>query len=279
MSRSNRRRIEPGPGIVLESTTQAIFRFFNSASRIAKEVCMARNAKVIATLALGAGLIVCGATQSRAQDSTLLGAGAGAGGGAGIGFALGGPVGAVVGGLVGAGVGAGSGHIIGKKDGPSSTAAPAASGADLTAAVQGELNASGYDAGPADGRYGPRTGNAIRAYQYNNGLAQDGRPSVALLDHLRAKRAGAQPTGAPAQPAAYAPAAPAYQPAPAAPAAAGTSTAPALPALPGAQRQATGAGAGANCKPYESRTTIDGKETVKTGTACLQADGTWKPVN
>ena len=237
---------------------------------------MTDASKMMAMLALGAGLIIGGATQPRAQDSTLLGAGAGAGGGAGIGFALGGPVGAVVGGLVGAGVGAGSGHIIGKKDGSSSTAAPAAGGTDLTAAVQGELNAAGYDAGPPDGRYGPRTGNAIRAYQYNNGLAQDGRPSVALLDHMRAKRAGTQPTGAPAQPAAYAPAAPAYQPAPA-PAAAGASTTPTLPALPGAQRQATGAAA--TCKPYESRTTIDGKETVKTGTACLQADGTWKPVN
>jgi len=238
---------------------------------------MAMVSKVLATLALGAGLVAWSTTQSDAQDSTLLGAGAGAGGGAGIGFALGGPVGAVVGGLVGAGVGAGSGHVIGKKDkATSSSAAPAGSGSELTAAVQGELNAAGYDAGPADGRYGPRTGNAIRAYQYNNGLAQDGQPSVALLDHLRAKRGGAPPVAAPAQPAAYAPPPPAYQPAP--PPAATGAAAPALPALPGAQGQAA-AGASANCKPYQSKMTVDGKETVKTGTACLQADGTWKPVN
>lgn len=236
--------------------------------------------KTLALLALGA-LAVSGAP-AQAQDSTLLGAGAGAGGGAGIGFALGGPVGAVVGGLVGAGVGAGSGHLIGKED-KKNTAAPATGnpygtprgGSDLTAQVQSELNAAGYDAGPPDGRMGPRTSNAIRAYQYNNGLPQDGQPSVALLDQMRAKRGAA-----PAQPAAYTPAPPppAYQPAPVAPAAAGASTAPGLPALPGAQ-QPQAATAGANCKPYQSRMTVDGKETVRTGTACLQADGTWKPIN
>jgi surface antigen len=211
--------------------------------------------KTLTAAALGAGLALWIASPAVAQDSTLLGAGAGAGGGAGIGFALGGPVGAVVGGLVGAGVGAGSGHLIGKKDKQGqTTAAPVPGGGNLTAAIQAELNAAGYDAGPPDGRYGPRTGNAIRAYQYNNGLPQDGQPSVALLDHLRAKRGAA-----PAQPAAYAPAA-----APGAP-----------PALPGQQPQATSA----TCKPYESRMTIDGKETVRTGTACLQADGSWKPIN
>jgi surface antigen len=233
----------------------------------AEEVYMKALSKMLAVAALGAGLAVAG-VPAKAQDSTLLGAGAGAGGGAGIGFALGGPVGAVVGGLVGAGVGAGSGHLIGKKDKESAAPATASpygtprSSADLTAQVQSELNAAGYDAGPADGRYGPRTGNAIRAYQSNNGLAQDGQPSVALLDHMRARRGAA-----PAQPAAY-------QPAP--PPAAAPGTAPgALPALPGQQPQASNA----NCRPYESRMTVDGKETVRTGTACLQADGSWKPIN
>jgi hypothetical protein len=226
---------------------------------------MKRVSMTLAALTLGAGLAISG-LPAAAQDSTLLGAGAGAGGGAGIGFALGGPVGAVVGGLVGAGVGAGSGHLIGKKDKESqTTAAPPPGGGNLTSSVQAELNAAGYDAGPPDGRYGPRTGNAIRAYQYNNGLPQDGQPSVALLDHLRAKRGAA-----PAQPAAYSPASP-----PPPPAASPSSAPGTLPALPGQQRQATSA----NCKPYESRMTIDGKETIKTGTACLQPDGSWKPVN
>ncbi len=201
---------------------------------------------------LGAALLVAaGSTQARAQDSTLLGAGAGAGGGAGIGFALGGPVGAVVGGLLGAGVGAGAGHAIGKDD--KAREQSAAAGGNLTAQVQQELTWAGYDPGPADGRYGGRTANAIRGYQANNGLAQDGQASVALLDHLRAKRGAGQP--ATAQPAGYA--------------------AP-PPALPQAQPQAFDQ---SNCKPYETRTLIDGKEMVSKGTACQQKDGTWRTVN
>lgn len=204
---------------------------------------------------LGAVLLAfAGATPSQAQDSTLLGAGAGAGGGAGIGFALGGPVGAVVGGLVGAGVGAGAGHVIGKDD-KAREAKLAPGGNDLTLQVQSELNAQGYNAGPPDGRYGPQTGSAIRSYQASNGLPQDGQVSTALLDHLRAKR-GAQP--ATAQPAGYA---------------------PPPPALPQAQPQAQPGIDQSNCKPYETRTTIDGKEMVSKGTACLQKDGSWRTIN
>lgn len=211
----------------------------------------------IATI-LGAVLLAAiGTGDARAQDSTLLGAGAGAGGGAGVGFALGGPVGAVVGGLVGAGVGAGAGHVIGKEDKAREQRSYAAGG-NLTAQVQQELNWAGYDAGPADGRYGGRTSTAIRQYQANNGLAQDGQVSPYLLDHLRAKRAQASAQPVQPQPAGYAPAPP--------------------PALPQAQPQLPQA-AGSNCKPYETRTTIDGKEMVSRGTACQQPDGTWRTVN
>lgn len=205
---------------------------------------MHRHTWQIASLLFAAAVV---ATPARAQDSTLLGAGAGAGGGAGIGFALGGPVGAVVGGLIGAGVGAGSGHVIGKQDKASSQAYAPASGsnADLTRSVQNELNWQGYNAGPADGRYGRRTADAVRAYQTNNGLPVDGQVSVALLDNMRARRAAqpaAQPVAQPvAQPAAvsvnnqpapqpppnYAPPPPAYAPAPPPP-----PGQPALPALP-----------------------------------------------
>lgn len=212
------------------------------------EYRVARNGFIALAAAV---LLTAGATGARAQDSTLLGAGAGAGGGAGIGFALGGPVGAVVGGLVGAGVGAGAGHAIGKDD--KAREQNAAAGGNLTSQVQQELNWAGYDAGPADGRYGGRTANAIRQYQANNALAQDGQVSVPLLDHLRAKR-GAQAAATP-QPAGYAP----------------------PPALPQAQPQATIDRS--NCKPYETRTLIDGKEMVSKGTACQQADGSWRTIN
>lgn len=226
----------------------------------------------------GLAVVTLAATPAQAQDSTLLGAGAGAGGGAGIGFALGGPVGAVVGGLVGAGVGAGSGHLIGKDDkrGSRAPASATVSGSDLTYQVQSELNAAGYNVGTPDGRNGPRTASAIRSYQANAGLVQDGQPSVPLLDNLRARR-GVGPVGA--APAAVAPAPP--PPATAQPA--GYTPAPALPTMPQAQPAASSQPADgidrSNCKPYETRTTIDGREMVSKGIACLQKDGTWRTIN
>lgn len=168
------------------------------------------------------------------------------------------------------------------------TPAPAPMGDDLVLNTQMELNAAGYAAGRPDGINGPRTANAIRAYQANHGLAQDGQPSMALLDHMRARR-GAQPA-APAPTAAYTAPAP-VQPAPITPppTAGTTGGAPALPTLPGQAAPATTAPAAAPaapqatakpaCRPYEIRLTVDGKEQVTRGTACLQADGSWKPVN
>jgi len=51
--------------------------------------------------------------------------------------------------------------------------------------LQKELAAHGYDAGPADGRMGPRTAAAIRRYQRDAGLPVDGVASRELLDHLK----------------------------------------------------------------------------------------------
>lgn len=59
------------------------------------------------------------------------------------------------------------------------------------AQVQRDLIAAGYNPGPVDGRYGPMTGNAIRAYQFDNGLPSDGQISPALLHHLQMKRTAA----------------------------------------------------------------------------------------
>lgn len=51
--------------------------------------------------------------------------------------------------------------------------------------VQQELNERGYDAGPADGAFGPKTRTAIRTYQSDAGLAVDGEADEELLARLR----------------------------------------------------------------------------------------------
>lgn len=62
---------------------------------------------------------------------------------------------------------------------------PATATAMLVRNIQGGLRRLGYDPGAVDGRAGPRTGDAIRQYQRDNGLAADGRPSAALWDRIR----------------------------------------------------------------------------------------------
>jgi peptidoglycan hydrolase-like protein with peptidoglycan-binding domain len=51
--------------------------------------------------------------------------------------------------------------------------------------IQSGLGKLGYDAGPADGRAGPKTRAAIRQYQERNQLLVDGQPSDALLAHIQ----------------------------------------------------------------------------------------------
>ncbi|MCP4328626.1 MAG: hypothetical protein GY791_09355 [Alphaproteobacteria bacterium] len=61
--------------------------------------------------------------------------------------------------------------------------------------IQRGLNELGYDAGPSDGLMGARTGNAIRAYQRDNGLLVTGSPSPSLVAHIQdtqRQRAAAQ---------------------------------------------------------------------------------------
>lgn len=129
--------------------------------------------------------------------------------------------------------------------------APTGARDDLVYQVQNELNTRGYVAGTPDGRYGPQTANAVRAYQTNNGLAPDGLVTMALLDHMRANRTAAvapqpAPYGQPAPvqpvqpepitppPAGYVAPAPSMPPAvaPAQPSDATPPAAPGLPALP-----------------------------------------------
>lgn len=75
---------------------------------------------------------------------------------------------------------------------------PPRQGAALVTAIQEELRRHGHDPGPADGVFGGKTRNAIRAYQRDTGLRVDGQPTKELLDHLKfASRPGAERAAAP----------------------------------------------------------------------------------
>jgi peptidoglycan hydrolase-like protein with peptidoglycan-binding domain len=134
----------------------------------------------------------------------------------------------------------------------------------LTFAVQNELGMAGYQPGPPDGVFGPRTSAAIFAYQQQNGLPVDGLVSAALLENLRARRTAAT------QP-------PVPRPAPTQSQAA----APTVNNAGDAAAIAPSAGAeGQTCRQFQQPgKTGDGKDITTTGTACLQKDGTWKPTN
>lgn len=137
--------------------------------------------------------------------------------GAGLGAAIGGGRGAAVGAATGAGFGAaaGAGGSSGAQVGiqmqydnaysqcmyargnqvpgyaPQPVGyAPVGARDGLVQAVQIELNRLGYMRGPADGRPGPQTVNAISSYEASHGLPVDGVASPYLLDNLRQTAAG-----------------------------------------------------------------------------------------
>jgi hypothetical protein len=51
--------------------------------------------------------------------------------------------------------------------------------------LQDRLTAAGFDTGGVDGKIGPKTLAAIRAYQRSIGMPPDGYPSLDLLNRLR----------------------------------------------------------------------------------------------
>jgi len=111
---------------------------------------------------------------------------AGGASGAVAGAVVAGPVGAVVGGVGGAYTGR---EVAGKDDRPattttySSTPAPGYNAA-MVRDVQQALNAKGYNAGPADGQFGPSTRDALRRFQQTSGLPQTGEPDGQTLSAL-----------------------------------------------------------------------------------------------
>lgn len=148
-------------------------------------------------LALGGALLVA-ACGSSTEDRTLSGAGIGAAAGTVIGAVTG--FGLIQGALVGAAAGGLTGAVttpdqvnLGKpawKSGSASSApAPAAadSGGSLVHNIQSGLASLGYDAGPADGRTGPKTQAAIRKFQADNQLPVTGQPSAELWANIKSR--------------------------------------------------------------------------------------------
>ncbi len=132
-----------------------------------------------ATLLLSA----CGSsTGDRAASGAGIGAAAGTVVGAVTGLSLlqGALIGAVAGGLTG---GLTSEDTINLGDPVwASDSRPANNSA--VARVQAGLTDLGYNPGPIDGVQGSNTTNAIKAYQRDNGLLQDGRASYELAGHI-----------------------------------------------------------------------------------------------
>jgi membrane-bound lytic murein transglycosylase B len=53
--------------------------------------------------------------------------------------------------------------------------------------LQQHLSRKGFDVGTPDGQIGPRTRNALRAFQAASGGVPDGFASASVLDRLRAR--------------------------------------------------------------------------------------------
>lgn len=91
------------------------------------------------------------------------------------GFVAGGPIGSAVGGAVGAAVG----HQAAKSNSTESQAgAPQSEGTDdklLVLVAQQSLKEQGYDIGKPDGRWGPRTEDALRSFQNAHGIDATGQ--------------------------------------------------------------------------------------------------------
>lgn len=153
-------------------------------------------------------LVGCGSVpQDRAVSGAAIGAGAGAVLGAVTGLSV------ANGALIGAATGALTGVLTDeqqvnlgaprwKKRATPTPLSPIPGHADpldsqVINSIQTSLNRLGYRAGPVDGVFGPQTATAIRAYQRDHNLREDGRPSPRLADHLWS-RGRPRAVGAPA---------------------------------------------------------------------------------
>jgi len=139
----------------------------------------------IAVLVVGLGLIVtaCG---SSTEDRTLSGAGIGAAAGTivgavtGLSLLEGALIGAAAGGLTGALT---SEDVVNLGDPIWASDKQEANGSAVSQ-IQAGLTELGYNPGPIDGAMGSQTESAIRAYQRDNKLLVDGRPTYQLAQHI-----------------------------------------------------------------------------------------------
>lgn len=169
------------------------------------------NAKLPGALALGLIVAACG---TNPQDRTTGGAAAGAGTGAVIG-SVGGPVGALAGAGIGGAAGAITGattspetvnlgrppwdnpevRVPGESSGGTGRSRATAHASSQTRELQQALNAQGYDAGPADGIYGPHTRQAVMDYQRRNNMTPTGTPDRQMMSSLGVGSAGTAGSG------------------------------------------------------------------------------------
>ncbi|MEQ1888163.1 MAG: peptidoglycan-binding domain-containing protein [Alphaproteobacteria bacterium] len=161
------------------------------------------NTRLLMIASLCMAVAACGANpKERGLSGGAIGAGTGAVIGAVTGLSVlqGVAIGAGVGAVVGAvtnrdqinlgSLSSGSGNAGSTAQKSSVNATPASynKGSPIVENVQVALGQAGYNPGPADGVIGPRTRNAISAYQRDNAMTADGRPSSSLLEHLRSRK-------------------------------------------------------------------------------------------
>lgn len=147
------------------------------------------NTRLILPVSLCVALAACGTTP---QDRTLGGAGVGAAAGAAVGAVS--SLSVVEGALIGAAAGALTGALTNESQvnlgsppwakTKSGSAAASSSNAQTVKTIQSGLKQRGLYAGQIDGIAGPKTTSAIREYQRQKGLLQDGRATPELASHI-----------------------------------------------------------------------------------------------
>ncbi len=149
-------------------------------------------------LALGLVVAACGTAP---EDRAISGGGIGAAAGAVVGAVTG--LSVLQGALIGTGLGAAFGGFtdpdkinLGEpiwkqySTTPNQAASGGAKTSNMVAATQANLARLGYEPGPVDGQYGPKTNSAIRQYQLDHGMLADGKLSGQVALNIESQAAG-----------------------------------------------------------------------------------------